>query len=83
MDKDKAGRNSLEIAQLLNTLKVIEIFKNHNSNESKFQNINISKKYLSIPFYSLNDHTTSIYPLLCSKLTPQKQQMIDQVFLFF
>ena len=42
-----------------------------------------SKTKLTIPFYSLNDQTKSLYPLLCSNLTLQKQQMIDQVRSFF
>ena len=41
-----------------------------------------SKTQLSIPFYSLNDQTTSLYPLFCSKLTIQKQKLIDQVNIY-
>ena len=41
------------------------------------------KKPLYIPFYSLNDQTATIYPLLWSKITLQKRQIIDQVLLFF
>ena len=46
-------------------------------------NETFKKTKLTIPFYSLNDRTSLIYPLFCSKLTPQKQQMMKQVNIFF
>ena len=72
--KDKTEKNSLEIAQYYERTKIIEILNNFKK---------VLKTQLFIPFYSLNDQTTSIYPLLCSKLTPQKQHIMDQVYLYF